>query len=165
MLSNYICARCLSSLQLDSFSSVTKITLDTQLGALRRALVLTLLYEREHRDLPRVFFSQTRVIVPPLPTPRSFVKQNATVFPRSAISNIVLRLSIKFAAPRQCNCYRVQVNNDFAQNTGSSTRIAPLYECVGTYEIARSMGVGGEEEDPREAERRGTEAQNVEAIY
>lgn len=74
------------------------------------------------------------------------------LFSRDRDQQYCVKAFHKIRGPRQCNCYRVQVNNDFAQNTGRVHGIAPLYECVGTYEIARSRkgkrrttgwGVGG----------------------
>jgi len=73
-----------------------------------------------------------------------------------AISNIVLRLSIKFAA--RGDVIVIASKSIAISHKTPSEHGLPLYECVGTYEMAEGGGTGGRE-------GRGTEAQNVEAIY
>lgn len=90
------------------------------------------------------------------------------LFSRDRDQQYCVKAFHKIRGPRQCNCYRVQVNNDFAQNTVGYTDCRYMNVSARTKQRTGGWGwgwgggwrVGGE----RRTEG-GTEAQNVEAIY
>lgn len=75
---------------------------------------------RENRDPARVFFRECIIA-------RRFASSlnKMRLFSRDRDQQYCVKAFHKIRGPRRCNCYRVQVNSDFAQNT-IGTRVAAI---------------------------------------
>lgn len=78
---------------------------------------------RENRGPARVFFRE-RIIA------RRFASSSnkMRLFSCDRDQQYCVKAFHKIRGPRRCNCYRVQVNSDFAQNT-VGTRVAAIWMC------------------------------------
>lgn len=76
---------------------------------------------RKKIEDPLECFSRTRIIA------RRFAPSSnkMRLFSRDRDQQYCVKAFHKIRGPRRCNCYRVQVNSDFAQNT-VGTRVAAI---------------------------------------
>jgi len=100
---------------------------------------------RENRGPARVFFRECIIV-------RRFASSSnkMRLFSCDRDQQYCVKAFHKIRGPRRCNCYRVQVNSDFAQNT-VGTRVAAIWMCRHVRNGGR-RGYGG----PRESGDGGT---------